>query len=42
MKRLVTTVLVGVLTAGLLAPSARADEAPAFYFIIEGLPSVKA
>ncbi len=31
MKRLVITVLMGVLTAGLLSPSARADEAPAFF-----------
>jgi hypothetical protein len=31
MKRLVITVLLGVLTAGLLAPSARAEEKPAFF-----------
>ena len=31
MKRLLATVLMAVLTAGLLSPSARADEAPAFF-----------
>jgi delta 1-pyrroline-5-carboxylate dehydrogenase len=31
MKRLVIAVLVGVITAGLLAPSARAEEKPAFF-----------
>ena len=31
MKRLLATVLMAVLTAGLLSPSAQADEAPAFF-----------